>query len=77
MSGVIKPSIRKEVIMMATRGRPRSRNPKSNLNGIRLSKDDLAHVNELAGRMRLLPDEIVRLLLRSANVEDLKERIGR
>jgi hypothetical protein len=59
------------------RGRPRSRNPKSNLIGIRLSKDDLASVNELAERMRLLPGEIVPLLLRSANVEDLKERIGR
>jgi hypothetical protein len=63
--------------MMATRGRPRSRNPKSNLIGIRLSQDDLAHVNALAERMSLLPGEIVRLLLRSANVEGLKERIGR
>jgi hypothetical protein len=59
------------------RGRPRSRNPKSNLIGIRLSQDDLAHVNALAERMSSLPGEIVRLLLRSANVEDLKERIRR
>jgi hypothetical protein len=58
-------------------GRPRSTNPKNNLVGIRLSKTDLAHFRSLEERTSLLPGEIVRLLLRTASVEDLKERIGR
>jgi hypothetical protein len=58
-------------------GRPRSNNPKNNLVGVRLSKTDLAHIRSLEEKTGLVPGQVVRLLLRTASVEDLRERMGR
>ena len=61
---------------MAARGRPKSTNKKINLIGIRLAPDDLAHVKDLADRVKLSPGATIRLVLHRMTVDEIKEWIG-
>jgi hypothetical protein len=60
-----------------TRGRPKSINPKTHLYGIRFSGQDRACLDAVMERTGLKLGEIVRMLIRSTTVEEIRDRIGR
>jgi hypothetical protein len=57
--------------------RPRSENPKSNLIGLRLTASDRERLNQLMSRTKLEQGDVLRPLIRNADLQKAPEAVGR
>jgi hypothetical protein len=62
---------------MAKRGRPKLANRRSHLYGVRFCDDEREHVDAILKGSGLNLDQLVRTLVRSVTVDEIKVRVGR